>query len=114
MLTLGKQEVTKSKSKIFVCETCDYSTSQKANYEKHLLTAKHRRVTLVTNCNHACPCGKSFTCRQHLYRHKKLCEVANCSAAKVAKVAKNQNVIIVTFVIINAIKNLIGINILTP
>jgi len=89
MQTLGTTEVTKSKSKNYVCEPCDYSTSQKANYEKHLSTGKHRKVTMVTTCNHVCPCGKSFTCRQHLHRHKKACDVSNNSAAKVTKVRES-------------------------
>ena len=27
-----------------VCELCDFSTSYKQNYNKHLSTAKHRKV----------------------------------------------------------------------
>ncbi len=26
----------------FYCESCDYNTSNKSNYEKHLLTVKHK------------------------------------------------------------------------
>ena len=88
MQTLGKHEVAKSCTNIYKCIQCDYSTSRKSSFDKHLLTGKHMRVTMVTNCNHMCPCGKTFTCRQHLFRHKKTCEVVNISTAKVAKVAK--------------------------
>ena len=78
----------KSKSKNYVCESCDYSTSQKANYEKHLLTAKHIKTTMTTICSHVCSCGQSYSNRQNLFRHKKSCDVVNKSTAKVAKVAE--------------------------
>ena len=37
-------ETKKDKGK-YVCELCDFSTSHKQNYNKHLATAKHRRVS---------------------------------------------------------------------
>ena len=37
-------ETKKNKEK-FVCEICDFSTSYKQNYLKHLSTAKHRRLS---------------------------------------------------------------------
>ena len=42
---------------------------------------------MVTERNHLCPCGKLFNCRQHLYRHKKICTNKQICNAKVAKVA---------------------------
>ena len=36
-------ETKKNKAK-YVCELCDFSTSYKQNYNKHLSTAKHRKV----------------------------------------------------------------------
>jgi len=32
------------------CELCNYSTSDATNYKKHLLTAKHKRLTLFNTC----------------------------------------------------------------
>ena len=89
MQTLGTTEVTKSKSKNYVCETCDYSTSQKANYEKHLSTGKHIKRAIEVTCPHKCSCGKVFTRIDNLTRHKKTCEVANNPAAKVTKVRES-------------------------
>ena len=37
-------ETKKNKEK-FVCEICDFSTSYKQNYLKHLSTEKHRRLS---------------------------------------------------------------------
>ena len=63
---MGDKMVTKSSEKVakyFYCENCDYTTSNKFNYDKHLLTAKHLKVTLGdtkvaknrnNNSNHIC------------------------------------------------------------
>ena len=40
MVVNGSKIVPKS-SKKFVCACCDYSTSRKSQYSRHLLTAKH-------------------------------------------------------------------------
>ena len=38
--------------KIFHCKYCDYTTSDKKDYNKHLLTAKHKRLTNVDKKMH--------------------------------------------------------------
>ena len=64
-------------SDIFLCKTCDYSTSRKSQYERHLLTSKHflkQNGTNQTNLNnqiYICKCGHSFNSRTTLWRHKK-------------------------------------------
>tara|TARA_B110000902_G_scaffold94742_1_gene112184 strand:- start:306 stop:1193 length:888 start_codon:yes stop_codon:yes gene_type:complete len=63
----------------FKCENCDYFTSKKSNYNKHLLTAKHKYLQnpdkfvakVATNFN--CICGKSYKHRQSLYTHQSKC-----------------------------------------
>ena len=64
------------------CETCDYFTSSKSDYNKHLNTAKHKRVTSgdVNDLkSHKCSCGKDFKHRQGLWKHKKNCTSENAS-----------------------------------
>lgn len=67
-------------AKINRCECCDYECSKQSDYNKHLLTGKHKKMTLLTkkaakiadstfNCN----CGKEYTTRQGLWKHKKIC-----------------------------------------
>ena len=72
--------MTTKKNKLFVewfvCEVCDYNTCIKTNYDKHLLTRKHTMTTSglpKSNPDIVCECGKSFSCRQNIYRHKKKC-----------------------------------------
>lgn len=92
----------------FYCKKCNYNTSHKQHYERHLLTAKHRNVDkILTNCceiltdstllgenssknniKYDCDCGKSFSYRQSLYVHKKKC---NYKEMKVEKnIGENQ------------------------
>ena len=72
----------------FSCNICDYYTSKKTDYDKHVLTRKHSKTTnLFTNVDknspkvatkiYACDCGKEYTHRQSLYIHKKNCNFTN-------------------------------------
>jgi len=62
----------------YFCEDCDYTTSKKCNYDHHILTRKHIMTTSGLQNQSAsivCDCGKSFSCRQNIHRHKKKCSV---------------------------------------
>lgn len=71
------KKVPKS-SKIFVCEKCDYNTSRQSQYDRHLLTAKHK---ILMNPNeksskiieYSCLCGKQYKHMSSLCSHKKNC-----------------------------------------
>ena len=67
-------------AKIFRCETCEYVTSRKSSYDKHLLAGKHKMLTnanemLMKSCgkSYDCICGKSYNQLPSLSRHKKIC-----------------------------------------
>jgi hypothetical protein len=64
----------------FSCKFCDYITLRNSQYERHLLTDKHRRLTKADNGNfktlkdNICnKCGKNYKHRQSLFKHKKNC-----------------------------------------
>jgi len=65
--------------KKYECPECDYVTSQKYNWEKHLQTEKHlsniatKSVKKVVKKCKCCMCGKDYTDRSGLWRHKKSC-----------------------------------------
>ena len=77
----------------FVCELCDYVTSRKSQYDRHLTTRKHKNINkILTNMNIItvkgstqttpnsklkCVCGKYFSHRQSLSVHKKKCNILN-------------------------------------
>ena len=62
--------------KKFHCKTCDYKCDWKSDWEKHLLTAKHIRLTTIyiKSGEYACECGKVYKQRQGLHKHKKTCK----------------------------------------
>jgi len=55
------------------CEFCNYKTTHKSHYLKHLLTAKHCDETLPSTTVFSCECGKKYKHRQGLWKHKKTC-----------------------------------------
>jgi len=66
----------------FICESCDYKTSRKSQYERHLLTAKHKNTyndlqnglqKVPKSSIFTCNCGKEYLHRQSLYKHKLAC-----------------------------------------
>ena len=59
------------------CEGCYYFTSSKGDFNKHLLSAKHTKMTKGDDNSiqiHKCTCGKEYRHRQGLSRHKKVCK----------------------------------------
>ena len=62
---------------LYYCESCDFNSSKKSNYDIHLTTAKHKKITNDDNNqsikSHICKCGKEFKYRQGLSRHRKTC-----------------------------------------
>jgi hypothetical protein len=81
--TMLKSSVPKSSSK-YICECCDYNTSRKSQYDRHLNTDKHQMKQTSTICQQIstekssplfeCPCGKIYKERTGLWKHKKVCK----------------------------------------
>jgi hypothetical protein len=82
-------EVAKScKKKVltFYCEKCDYTTTRKSSWNKHIETKKHNAVQMLHNGTSKvakscmfkmfkCGCGKSYKHHQSFYRHKSMCSL---------------------------------------
>jgi hypothetical protein len=99
METFGNKKLQKSCTDFF-CVFCDYKTSRKSSFDKHLLTLKHQKVAngniletfgnqklqndteklqkVAKSCTQtilSCEiCYKSFTNRSGLWKHKKNCQ----------------------------------------
>jgi hypothetical protein len=70
----------------FCCHNCDYNTSSKKDYDKHISTDKHKinknqpicpeipnKSLLTINKPYFCDCGKLYKDRSGLWRHSKTC-----------------------------------------
>jgi len=72
-------------SENFNCLLCDYKTSRLSQYNRHILTPKHKKLEKSTDFNilstkinkksseYKCECGKVYKERSGLWRHKKVC-----------------------------------------
>jgi hypothetical protein len=61
---------------MFICEPCDFKCCKKGDYNRHLLTLKHKnqqKSTDFTSKNIACECGRIYKERSGLWRHRKVC-----------------------------------------
>ena len=75
------------------CHQCNYNTTIKSNYNKHLETKKHIRNTnkeRIKKSTLKCPyCDKTFTRKDSLIRHiKKYCRKTNNVASNSQKLDK--------------------------
>ena len=72
-------------AKIFVCELCDFKCSKMSNWNKHVITSKHKKNdnglqeddkndTEDAELKYICGCGKKYKYRQGLCKHKKKCK----------------------------------------
>ena len=72
--------------KNYVCEFCKYNTFSKKDYNKHLLTDKHKKLQntssdeqknpknpIIDHRLYKCNCGKSYKHQSSLCNHKKKC-----------------------------------------
>ena len=93
MVTLGDKNKPKISPK-YSCIFCDYNTCKKSNYNTHILSDKHARVTNDYKMGqnsaiqpkisqydedrmYICSCGKQYKHRQGLWRHNKVCKFQN-------------------------------------
>ena len=66
----------------YICEKCDFKCSNKKDYKRHLLTAKHQMALNGNTWQHkwqqptsyTCDCGRAYMHRASLYKHKKVCK----------------------------------------
>ena len=74
-------------SKMFYCKSCEYSCSKQSEFNKHIVTAKHKmivngskkisKISKTNNNEYECVCGKTYKYDSGYYRHKKVCRSTN-------------------------------------
>lgn len=69
---------TSKNDKIFTCEKCNFVSVKKGDYNRHLLTLKHKRLTVLHPLHQTiwtCEiCQKTFKHQSSFCKHKKRCE----------------------------------------
>lgn len=80
---------TKKNAINYECLICNFNTSNKTDYSRHLNTEKHKKRIISNNnlCENgqkgyfyekfSCECGKIYKHKPNLYAHKKKCEYNN-------------------------------------
>jgi len=69
----------------FSCKICNFECFKQSNYDKHILTAKHKRLTNTNKkmpknaTTYSCMCGKTYKHQSSLIKHKKTCPHMNNS-----------------------------------
>ena len=82
----GDKQSRKIKKK-FRCNICDYTCCYESEFNRHLLTPKHKKMTNgdskikenqdINEKNFICDCGKKYKYRQGLHRHQQQCKYIN-------------------------------------
>jgi hypothetical protein len=79
-------EKNSKKTPIFSCEKCDFTCSKQNEFNRHVVTNKHKRLheTTEKNSNQAsnvyiCICGKNYLHHTSLAKHKRLCKFLHVS-----------------------------------
>jgi hypothetical protein len=64
----------------YICYKCNYSTNIKKDYTRHCDTLKHKKlnveeenIQMIFQDIYTCSCGKKYSYKSGLYRHKKEC-----------------------------------------
>ena len=79
---LSDPKVAKSSQKSLVCKDCDYITSKKSNFDKHLSSSKHcsrtilnaKRKKATKSSQYECKfCKKEYSARNSCWYHEKQC-----------------------------------------
>jgi hypothetical protein len=80
VIIILREMVSKNSQKFsgkFYCEKCDYTSSRKNDYNKHLQSKKHNdnndNIDDNKKFSYNCDCGKKYNFLSGLSRHKKLC-----------------------------------------
>jgi len=84
-------------SGFYECIMCDYVTCIKSNFNKHLITPKHKNANKsIVKEIYECDCGKNYKHLQSLCRHKKNCnfEETKIENPDNKEIVKQENVII--------------------
>jgi len=71
--------LTYRKVAMHICEICHYSSKKQCDYDKHILTNKHKNAVSKASGEpttiYKCTCGREYKHRQSLYNHHMKCDI---------------------------------------
>ena len=79
METLGKEQKEQKEQNEYFCEKCNFKCCKKFNWDRHLLTSKHKEDVFGKEQKeqkeqiHICKCGKLYSHASGLWKHKQKC-----------------------------------------
>ena len=75
-ISTGKHQKVSKSFQDFYCKICDYKCSNHSIWDKHLSTGKHKNADtdLHVSQSFQCLCGKKYSHRQSLHKHKRHCK----------------------------------------
>ena len=82
----------------FFCEKCDFKSNKKNDFNRHLLTAKHLKITMDNNFTHftdkkfKCECSKEFKFNSGLSKHKKTCNFLKINNTDLIQIESNKQI----------------------
>ena len=89
------------KPQIYSCILCDFVSSNKKDYGRHLLSLKHQKetnglqngdkITPENPTQFICSCGKKYKHRQGLWKHKKDCYIEDVEDNKMENIVADKN-----------------------
>jgi hypothetical protein len=75
---------TAKKTPLFVCEICDFKCCKQSDYERHIVTIKHKRLVETSKKTpnnlfmiFVCACGNKYNHSSSLAKHKRTCIAVN-------------------------------------
>ena len=106
---MDKMTKNAEKNLNYFCNICEFICSKQSNYEKHLLTSKHKNRTNLNNLEQKMPenaeklfickkCNKEYKVRNSLWYHEKTCNFEKDKTIKdiVLEIIKQNNNNIIT------------------
>lgn len=67
-----QMETQKAPSNFF-CKCCNFTSSKKSNYDRHIMTLKHKKEQTIGSKGACEKCGKSYATRAGLWKHTQSC-----------------------------------------
>jgi hypothetical protein len=95
---------------IYQCEFCHIKTTNRRDYNKHLITSKHNNRVLGVDSYICSGCGKKYKSRQGVWKHRKYGVCVDSNAVNTNAVNTNDTIMLNIHTWLNQNKQLLNIS----